>query len=181
VYSVGSRCSIACHRLHWPEIRVNPLAPLIAQRMAHVDGSIFDRLVKNLAGRAPRRETLRVIASGGLVAAATRMSADESAAKKKKRKRKKKARKLGQTCGGKQKCSQKLGSAVCQEFASTTCQGVDLSGNRCCGLEGTICDPNFGTPIEPNPVEAVGNCSCCDPLFCGKQPNGEFRCQVEPT
>ena len=145
-----------------------------------MDGSIFDRLVKNLSNRAPRRETLRIILSGGLVAAASRMSADDSAAKKK-HKHKKTERKLGQTCGGKQKCSQKQGTAVCQEFANSTCQGVDLSGDRCCGLEGTICDPNFGTPIEPMPIDAVGNCSCCDPLFCGKQPDGKFRCQVEPT
>ena len=144
-----------------------------------MDGSIFDRLVKNLADRAPRRETMRAIVGGGLAVAASQLAIDDSAAKKK-RKRKKKLRKLGQTCGGKQKCSQKQGDAVCQEFANVQCQGVDLSGDRCCGLEGTICDPNFGTPIDISPTSG-GNCSCCEPLFCGKQPTGEFRCQTEDT
>jgi hypothetical protein len=149
--------------------------------MDSVDGSAFDRIIKNLADRAPRRETLRAIAGGGFAAALSQFGAGEPIAAKKKHHRKKKKVGLGKTCGGRKQCSQEDGPAVCQDFASTTCTGVDLSGNRCCGLEGALCDPDFGDPIEPDPITAVGNCSCCDPLFCGKQPDGEFRCQVEPT
>jgi hypothetical protein len=143
-----------------------------------MDGNHFDRIVKTLADRAPRRETIKALAGGGLLAAAGGLDAS---AKRKKNKHKKKERKIGQTCGGRKKCSKKQGPVACQPFPSPLCEGVDLTGNRCCGLEGTICDPNFGTPLEPTPVTGVGNCSCCDPLFCAEQTDGSFRCQIEPT
>jgi hypothetical protein len=143
-----------------------------------MDGGVFDRIVMNLAGHRHRREALRALAAGGVLLAGGSFDAEQAAGKKKKKKRE---RKLGQTCGGKKKCSKKNGPAVCQEFGSSLCVGVTLTGNRCCGLEGSKCDPNFGVSPEPDPVNSVGNCSCCEPLFCGTLLDGEFRCQVEPT
>jgi hypothetical protein len=142
-----------------------------------MDGNRFDRLVKSLAERAPRRETVKALVGGGLLATAGTFAGEA----RKKKKHKKKVRKIGQTCGGKKKCGKKKGPTACQAFPGPLCAGVDLTGNRCCGLEGTICDPNFGEPLDPTPVTGVGNCSCCDPLFCAEQTDGSFRCQIEPT
>ncbi len=143
-----------------------------------MDGTTFDRFVKALAGSVPRRAAVKALAGGGLAAAGATAGVHELDAKNKKKKR---CRKPGQTCGGQKKCCKDKGATVCQDFSSSLCLGVTLSGNRCCGLEGTICDPGFGTPVEIDPINAVGNCSCCDPLFCGKQLDGKFRCQVEVT
>jgi hypothetical protein len=102
---------------------------------------------------------------------------DDAAARKKKHKR---CRKPGATCGGRKKCCQGKGTALCQEFSNPLCQGVGLLGNVCCGAEGTICDPNFGTSLIPT-EGSHGNCSCCADLYCGEQADGSFRCQTEET
>jgi hypothetical protein len=139
-----------------------------------MDSDLFDRIAKNLAGRAPRRGAVRAFAAGGLVSIGAGLLKADAIAKKKKKKR---CRKFGQTCGGKKKCCKTKGPALCQEFNNFECSGVELSGNRCCGLERAICNPNFGEPSG----DGVGNCSCCAPLFCGQQPGGKFRCQTEDT
>lgn len=136
-----------------------------------MDGAGFDRLARLLAGSSPRRTAVRVAAGAGLTALVAKIGGGEAAAKKK---RKKRCRRFGQTCG-KKKCCKTNGPAKCQEFANQECLGVALSGKRCCGLEGARCDPNFGD------ADLFGNCSCCHPLFCGQQPNGQFRCQAEDT
>ena len=141
-----------------------------------MDDAIFDRLAKLLAGSSLRRNAVRVTAGAGLTALVARLG-DQVVAKKKKKKER--CRKFGEVCGKKKCCTDK-GPASCQEFPSALCQGVSLSGNRCCGLEGAICNPNFGTPIDISPISG-GNCSCCEPLFCGQQPGGRFRCQTEDT
>jgi hypothetical protein len=140
-----------------------------------MDGINFDRFARTLASPSHRRRALVALAGVGLLGASVHDSDDVSGKKKKKRERK-----LGQTCGGKKKCSKKKGPVSCQPFPSNLCQGVALTGNRCCGLEGSRCDPTFGTPIDVSPISG-GNCSCCEQLFCGKQLSGEFRCQVEDT
>ncbi|MFN8664034.1 MAG: hypothetical protein U0075_19245 [Thermomicrobiales bacterium] len=142
-----------------------------------MDAPRFDRLVRSLSDRLLRRDALRALAGGGVVLAAGG-SSDDAAARKKKHKR---CRKPGATCGGRKKCCQGDGTALCQDTPNTQCQGVTLSGNVCCGAEGTICDPSFGTPITPMDPGSRGNCSCCADLFCGEQPDGSFRCQTEPT
>ncbi|MGH2616075.1 MAG: hypothetical protein ACRDJC_12605 [Thermomicrobiales bacterium] len=140
-----------------------------------MDGDLFDHFAKNLAGQAPRRDAVRAFAAGGLATVGSRLFPIEAGAKKKRR-----CRKFGQTCGGKKKCCKKKGPASCEEFGNSECFDVELTGRRCCGQEGAICNPNFGTPGSSNP-DTFGNCSCCQQLFCGKQPNGQFRCQSEDT
>lgn len=143
------------------------------EERSDMDGVDFDRLAKLLAGSSLRRTAVRVAAGAGLTALVARFGGDAAVAKNKK-KRKKRCRKFGQTCG-KKKCCKTNGPAKCQQFGNQECFGVELSGKRCCGLEGARCNPNFGDP------GLLGNCSCCHPLFCGQQPNGQFRCQTEDT
>jgi hypothetical protein len=84
-----------------------------------------------------------------------------------------------QTCGpGIGACCNASGLVRCQEFPTDQCQV--LSGFSCCGIEGAPCNPNFGPPLIPTPG-SFGNCSCCSPLFCGKQADESFRCQDQPT
>lgn len=142
-----------------------------------MDAPRFDRLVRSLSDSLFRRDALRALAGGGVVVAAGTPDDDAAAGKKKKHKR---CKKPGAACGGRKKCCQGGGTALCQPFNNTLCQGVDLTGNRCCGVEGTICDPNFGTPLVPT-EGSHGNCSCCAGLYCGKQTDGSFRCQTEET
>ena len=138
-------------------------------------GNLFDRIAQTLVGTAPRRATVRAFAGSGLAAVAARLGFAEGDAKKR---RKKRCRKIGQQCGGKRKCCNTSGLVRCEEFPVLDCQ--DISGFYCCGQVGAKCDPDFGTPRGPSP-DTFGNCSCCDPLFCGRQTNGEFRCQIEDT
>lgn len=136
-------------------------------------GPGFDRLTRRLAARAPRRETIATLAAAGWTLVGGRPG-DQAAAKSRR------CRTFGQRCGGKHKCCAKKGPASCQPFPSSLCKGVDRTGDRCCGMEGAVCDPQFGMPIDISPTSG-GNCSCCEPLFCGKQPDGMFRCQTEDT
>ncbi|MFN8591832.1 MAG: hypothetical protein U0031_10265 [Thermomicrobiales bacterium] len=138
-----------------------------------MDGRTFDRIVATLSGSGPRRDAVKVALAAGLSVAASRFRTPDTQAGKKKR-----CRKIGESCGGKHKCCNNSRSVKCQEFPVGECQ--DLSGFHCCGIEGARCDPHFGTPSGGGP-NTFGNCSCCGPLFCGKQLNGEFRCQTEDT
>jgi hypothetical protein len=138
-------------------------------------GSLFDRITRTLVDTAPRREAVRALAGSGLAAVAGGLGLGEVAAKKR---RKKRCRRIGQHCGGKRKCCNGSGLVRCEEFPVLDCP--DISGFYCCGQVGAKCDPDFGEPRGPDP-ETFGNCSCCSPLFCGRQTNGEFRCQIEDT
>lgn len=141
-----------------------------------MDASRFDRLIRTISDRVLRRQALRALAGGSVVLAAG--VADKDAAEgKNKRKR---CRKPGGACGGRKKCCQGKGAVLCQEFSNPLCEGVSLTGNRCCGVEGTVCDPEFGTSLTPT-EGSHGNCSCCAGLYCGKQTDGSFRCQTEET
>lgn len=142
-----------------------------------MDGASFDQITRTLTSRSLRRNALKALAGGGLALALT-AGPDRIISAKRRRKR---CRKAGATCGGQKKCCSKGGPLVCQPFISPLCEGVDLIGNRCCGLEGAKCDPTFGTSLPPHDTGAHGNCSCCAPLYCGEQLDGEFRCQVEVT
>lgn len=142
-----------------------------------MDGASFDRIARTLSSPSLRRTALKALAGGGLALAATHTPERITSAKR----RHKRCRKAGQTCGNQKKCCGKNGPLVCQPFTSTLCLGETLGGNRCCGLEGAKCDPTFGLPQEPMDPGSRGNCSCCAPLFCGMQLEGEFRCQVEVT
>ena len=141
-----------------------------------MDALRFDRLARSLSGQLLRRDALRALVGGGLLLAADAPD-ENTAARKKKRKR---CRKPGKACGGRKKCCQKNGTALCQATPNPLCQGVELTGKFCCAVEGTICDPNFGTPLIPTPG-SHGNCSCCADLYCGQQTDGSFRCQTEET
>lgn len=140
-----------------------------------MDSSTFDRIVKMLAGIAPRRKAVRGAVGMGVATVASRLSINATEATKKRRKR---CRRRGQTCGGKKKCCNKSGLVRCQEFPATECN--DIFGFHCCGLEGAKCDPDFGEPTGVGP-DTFGNCSCCDPLWCGRQLDESFRCQTEST
>jgi hypothetical protein len=136
-----------------------------------MDGRHFDRITRSLADSAPRRAAIKA-AAGATLAAALASVGSIADAKKKKR-----CRKVSQTCGssskkGRRKCCNKSGLVRCEAFPTTTCP--TLSGFYCC--------PNFGPPLGPPEDEGSrGNCSCCDPLFCGEQSDGSFRCQTEET
>jgi hypothetical protein len=145
-----------------------------------MDSNAFDRLARAFSGIAPRRNAVQAAIGAGIAASVSRVGSAGVAAKKK---RKRRCRKPGERCGGKHKCCDKSGPTRCATFDSFLCSGVSLGGRRCCGQEGARCDPTFGDPIE-DPVDSpnsVGNCSCCEPLYCGEQPNGQFRCQEEDT
>jgi hypothetical protein len=143
-----------------------------------MDASRFDRLVRSLSDRLLRRDALRALVGGGVVVATGAADDDATARKKKKHKR---CKKPGAACGGHKKCCQGDGATLCQAFNNPQCQGVTLTGNRCCGVEGTPCDPTFGTGLVPMDPGSRGNCSCCADLFCGEQTDGSFRCQTEFT
>ncbi|MFT4040046.1 MAG: hypothetical protein QM692_17840 [Thermomicrobiales bacterium] len=159
-----------------------------------MDASQFDRLARTLADPLLRRQAVRTLAgalAGGV--ALTAGAATETAARKKKHRKSKKKRKTtttttpppcrqpGEDCADATTCCQTGGMTVCRPFLNTQCTGVALTGNRCCGVEGTVCDPTFGTPLIPMSPNSHGNCSCCAELFCGEQLDGSFRCQTEPT
>jgi hypothetical protein len=142
-----------------------------------MDGKSFDRITRLLATINPRREAIRVLAGTGFAAVAARLGADGATGKKR-------CRNIGQSCGARKRCCNESGLVRCEEFPANRCQNSGKpTGKRCCGQVGARCDPEFGTPIE-NPIDSPnsrGNCSCCDPLYCGKQANGKFRCQIEDT
>jgi hypothetical protein len=144
-----------------------------------MDGSLFDRITKLLIDAAPRRQAVRAAAGASLAAVAARFGVDDAGARKKKRK--KRCRKIGQTCGsGNGKCCNNSAVVRCEEFSNLWCQGVELTGFRCCGQVGARCDPTFGTTIDPSPISG-GNCSCCADFYCGKQLDGVYRCQTDDT
>lgn len=154
-----------------------------------MDPAHFDRLARTVADPLLRRQALRAL-TGAL--ALTAGAATETAARKKKHRKKKKhkttttttpppCRQPGEECADAAACCQTSGTTVCQPFLNTQCMGVALTGNRCCGVEGTLCNPAFGTPLIPMSPNSHGNCSCCAELFCGEQLDGSFRCQTEPT
>jgi hypothetical protein len=98
-----------------------------------MDASRFDRLVRSLSDRLLRRDALRALAGGGVVLAAG-ATGDDASARKKKHKR---CRQPGASCGGRKKCCQDSGTALCQAFNNPLCTGIGLIGNVCCGTEGT--------------------------------------------
>lgn len=137
-------------------------------RVAAMDLSRFDAWVRTVRAHTGRRAALRSLAAVALGVGVTQSLPEPTDAKKKKR-----CRKQGKTCGGNTKCCNESGLIRCQEFPTQECR--DLTGLRCCGVEGAPCDPDFGVP------DRFGNCSCCTPLFCGKHKHGKFRCQAEDT
>jgi hypothetical protein len=137
-----------------------------------MDASLFDRITKSLAGAGPRRNAVKALAGVGLAAVTTRLGVNDASAR---------CQKLGRRCGGNKKCCNKSGLVSCQDFPQGECQDPGkAAGLRCCGQEGAHCNPKFGSPGSPSPT-TYGNCSCCAPLFCGKQTDGKFRCQTEDT
>ncbi len=128
-----------------------------------MDGTLFERLSKALSDVAHRRTTFKALAGTGLASLGAPLVFDEAGAKKKKKRR---CRKRRQSCGGKKKCCG--GDTACREFPTLSC--TTLTGKRCCGLEGAVCDNTPG----------INNCDCCDGLFCGGV-EGPGRCQEEPT
>lgn len=147
-----------------------------------MDSRTFDRIAKALSGVSPRREAIRAALGSGAAATAAQLGSPTSSAKNRRKNKKKKdrCRKIGETCGGKQRCCSSAGNTLCQAFDNSECLGIELDGFRCCGTEGTRCDPNFGERASMNPINH-GNCSCCGNLFCGQQMDGSFRCQTEDT
>jgi hypothetical protein len=143
-----------------------------------MDGTLFDRVVKSLADAGHRRNAVKTLAGAGLAAVTTKFGADNATASQNT------CQNIGQRCGGSKICCNTSGLVSCENFPTSLCVHPGKpAGTRCCGQEGARCDPKFGTPLEPHKVSpnARGNCSCCDPLFCGKQNDGKFRCQVEDT
>lgn len=128
-----------------------------------MDGSRFDRLTKTLIAILPRRGAVKVLAGGGLAAAALSSDVDEAGAGKKKRR----CRKQGRRCGGKKKC---CGNKLkCQNITKPGCDHV--TGQRCCGLAGAVCD---------NDADDNNHCDCCDGFFCSGT-SGLGNCQSTVT
>jgi hypothetical protein len=74
----------------------------------------------------------------------------------------------GSCTASSQCCGNEVGVAVCRAHiaAKAACQ-AQFPGQRCCGLEGVLCNQN--------------SCACCDDLVCGLANDGQFRCEaVEP-
>ena len=136
---------------------------------------LFDRITKTLADAGSRRNAVKAITGVGLAAVTTKLGVNDASAS---------CQKIGETCGHHKRCCNKSGLVRCEDFPTSRCLHPHKpAGKRCCGQEGARCDPKFGDPLEPSDVSpnARGNCSCCDPLYCGKQPDGKFRCQTEDT
>jgi hypothetical protein len=131
-----------------------------------MDGSVFDRITKRLAGGIPRRGAVTVVAATALAALTSRLASVEAVAKKNKKKR---CRSRQQTCGGRKKCCNKSGLNQCGEFPTLACQ---FTGRHCCGVEGALCDKSAGNNF--------GNCDCCEGTVCVPD-NGGFRCRSEAT
>jgi hypothetical protein len=141
-----------------------------------MDGSIFDRMTKTLANPGSRRAAAATFTATGIAAISTRLGGGGDAGAKKKR-----CRRIGQSCGDRKKCCNTSGLVRCEEFPSTFCVGSGKpAGLRCCSQVGATCDPKFGDDKVGSETSG-GNCSCCDPLFCGKQPSGKYKCQIEST
>jgi hypothetical protein len=129
-----------------------------------MDGNLFDRITKTLAGGTRRREAVKALAGTGLAAVAARLGVDQADAQTRCRKRR-------QKCGDGKKCCDKSGLLKCRDFPAGECQ--NLNGRHCCGLEGARCD---------NTDPLFEHCDCCAPLFCGDfDTPGVFRCQTEDT
>ena len=65
-------------------------------------------------------------------------------------------------------CGNEVGVAVCREHIAVkpNCR-AQFPGQRCCGLEGVLCNQN--------------DCACCDDLVCRLANDDQFRCEaVEP-
>jgi hypothetical protein len=62
-------------------------------------------------------------------------------------------------------CNASSGAATCRAHVKDECE-AQFSGQRCCALEGVLCNPN------------KGNCECCDDLACGEAGDGKFRCEA---
>ena len=143
-----------------------------------MDGTLFDRIAKTLAQAEPRRNAVKALAGVGLAAVTIKLGADNTSAHRQR------CQNIGQTCGGDKICCNKSGLVRCENFPTSLCVDPGKpAGTRCCGQEGARCDPKFGKQLVPRKFSRTsrGNCSCCDPLYCGKQIDGEFRCQTEDT
>ena len=137
-----------------------------------MDGGMFDRITRTLGATSVRRKALHGALGGGIAAVAGRLGNDAEA--KKKKRHKKKCPNVCETCGtsgtpccelredcsnGKTCCNQ----AACRAHTKDLCATL-LPGDRCCGIEGTACDPN------------AQHCDCCDDLVCSADGLGNFIC-----
>jgi hypothetical protein len=132
-----------------------------------MDGQLFDRITRTLAGSTARRGALRGAVAASLTAVSTRLGIDRLDAKKKKKKR---CRRRLQKCGGKKKCCKKNGPVSCQEVSGLfkpECES--FAGRVCCGQDGAKCD------------RFKNGCDCCGDLRCFEEPDREFRCRLNPT
>lgn len=151
----------ACQRAH-----VSHQHPGHNEEVGGMNGNVFDRITRSLAGSSPRREVVRIFAGSGLSALAARLGSDEASAKRKK----KRCRRRQQACGGRKKCCNTSGLVRCQDFPTSKCLG--LTGRHCCGVEGARCDLN---------ASEFGNCDCCGEEFFCVPENGGGRCRSEAT
>jgi hypothetical protein len=133
-----------------------------------MDGNILNRVARALSERAVRRDAVKASVGAGFAAIVSRVGISGIDAKKKKRK--KRCRKRLQTCGGKKKCCKKNNPIACQEVSDEIKPECNaFFGRYCCGQDGATCD------------RFENGCDCCGELRCFEEPNGEFRCRLEPT
>ena len=140
-----------------------------------MDASLFDCITKSLADAGSRRNAVKAFVGAGLAAVSTRLGVNDASAR---------CQKIGQRCGGNKQCCNESGLVRCENFPTPLCVDPGKpAGTRCCGQEGARCDPKFGKQLVPRKFSQTsrGNCSCCDPLYCGKQSDGKFGCQTEDT
>jgi hypothetical protein len=125
-----------------------------------MDGAGFDRMTQVLIRQSGRRQTLRSLLGGALLAAAAPLGLE--AAQKKKR-----WRKLSQLCtstGPTRCCTRRALPLACEEATKRACP----TGKRCCTSEGYACSPLHG------------DCDCCGSLHCGFIPHLGWRCLRPP-
>ncbi|MCC2627650.1 MAG: hypothetical protein K0S14_1300 [Thermomicrobiales bacterium] len=124
-----------------------------------MDVKRLDQVARKLIANVPRREAVKTLAGGLSATLAARFGAAEVAAGDC-RKRGRSCTRGGQCCNGKR--------TACRKFPTDTCS--ELSGRRCCGLEGAPCRNDA----------RYNHCDCCDGLYCGGV-TGTGRCQEEPS
>jgi hypothetical protein len=138
-----------------------------------VDAERFDRLIKRAAGgRAPRRDTLKVLAGGALGLALGHAAVEASDAKRRKTKKKKCVKNLKicpsdpAKCCGKQCCAD-IGDSgqFCAPKQSVCC----AAGGACASKHPTCCEDESGETSGCAPAGA----SCC--------PDGEHYCASPHT
>ncbi len=119
----------------------------------------FDEIARALGAGTSRRRAISTATGGAVAAVLARFGAGTTVSEA-----------ADQCTTLQDRCRRR--SACCgADKRRTTCRSLGagcLGGDRCCGLEGAACNPS------------VGNCDCCNGLFCVVGGRRQARCETTP-